>query len=64
MLSIAGVDGFRAAFSLAEVVNRNDNREILLIQKRKSFSLYTTPDAFTDRYIKGLSEIRLIDPEE
>ena len=64
MLSIAGVDGFRAAFSLAEVVNRNDNREILLMQRGKSFSLYTAPDAFADRCIKGLSEIRLIDPEE
>ncbi|MDD2289471.1 MAG: hypothetical protein PHT64_02705 [Bacteroidales bacterium] len=64
MLSIAGVDGFRAAFSLSEVVNRNDHREILLMQKGKSFSLYTAPDAFADRCIKGLSEIRLIDREE
>lgn len=64
MLSIAGVDGFRAAFSLAEVVNRNDHREILLGQRGKSFSIFTACDAFADRCIKGLSEIRLIDPEE
>ncbi|NLA15166.1 MAG: hypothetical protein GX877_01335 [Bacteroidales bacterium] len=64
MLSIAGVDGFRAAFSVSEVVNRNDHREILLRRQGKSFSIYTACDAFADRSIKGLSEIRLTNPKE
>ncbi len=63
MLSIAGVDGFRAAFSVAEIVNRNDHREILLRHDGTSFAIYTACDAFADRSIKGLSEIRLTDSE-
>ncbi|HHV40834.1 MAG TPA: hypothetical protein GXX61_05600 [Bacteroidales bacterium] len=63
MLSIAGVDGFRAAFSVSEIVNRNDHKEILLRQDGVSFSIYTACDAFADRSIKGLSEIRLIQTE-
>jgi hypothetical protein len=63
MLSIAGVDGFRAAFSVSEIVNRNDHKEILLRQDGVSFAIYTACDAFADRSIKGLSEIRLIEPQ-
>ncbi|HHV04279.1 MAG: hypothetical protein WCQ69_02970 [Bacteroidales bacterium] len=62
MLSIAGVDGYRAAFSLSELINRNDHRDPLLVKEDNSFSLYAAGDAFADRCIKGLSEIRLIKP--
>lgn len=62
MLSVAGVDGYRAAFSLAEVINRNDHREPLLVREGDSFTLYAACDAFADRCVKGLSEIRLTDP--
>ena len=64
MLSIAGVDGYRAAFSLAELINRNDHRDPLLVKEGNSFTLYAAGDAFADRCIKGLSEIRLIDRED
>jgi len=63
MLSIAGVDGYRAAFSLAELINRNDHRDPLLVKEGNGFTLYAAGDAFADRCIKGLREIRLINPD-
>ncbi len=63
MMSIAGVDGYRAAFSLAELINRNDHREPLLVKEGNSFTLYAAGDAFADRCIKGLGEIRLVNPQ-
>jgi len=62
MMSIAGVDGYRAAFSLSELINRNDHRNPLLVKEGNSFVVYAAGDAFADRCIKGLSEIRLIKP--
>jgi hypothetical protein len=62
MLSVAGVDGYRAAFSLAELINRNDHRDPLLVKEGNSFTIYAAGDAFADRCIKGLSEIRLENP--
>lgn len=67
MLSISGVDGYRSSFALSEIINRNDQREVLLMfglgkgeeEGRTSFSLYAGCDAFADRSIKGLEEIRL-----
>jgi hypothetical protein len=62
ILSIAGVDGYRAAFSLAELINRNDHRNPLLVKEGNGFTLYAAGDAFADRCIKGLREIRLVNP--
>ena len=33
MAVIAGIDGYRAAFTLSEIVNRNDQQEILIIDR-------------------------------
>ena len=63
MLSVAGVDGYRAAFSLAELINRNDHRDPLLVKEGNSFTIYAAGDAFADRCIKGLSEIRLVNKQ-
>jgi hypothetical protein len=63
ILSIAGVDGYRAAFSIAELINRNDHREPLLVKEGNSFTIYAAGDAFADRCIKGLSEIRLVNKQ-
>lgn len=62
MMSVAGVDGYRAAFSLAELINRNDHRDPLLVKEDNSFILYAAGDAFADRCIKALGEIRLVNP--
>lgn len=33
MVVIAGLDGYRAAFTLSEIVNRNDQEEVLIIDR-------------------------------
>ncbi len=68
IVSIAGIDGYRASFSLSELINRNDERNTLLMfgcgkdkeYGRATFSIYAGIDAFADRSIKGVCEIRLI----
>ncbi len=62
MFTIAGSDGYHAAFTFSEIMNRNDNAEILLIDKGNykkagKFSLFATPDFFSDRAIKSINEI-------
>jgi hypothetical protein len=64
---IAGIDGYRAAFTLSEIVNRNDQNEILLIDRDNyegagRFSLFPACDFFSDRAIKSVMEINLIVP--
>lgn len=67
MAVIAGIDGYRAAFTLSEIVNRNDQQEILLIDRDNyegagRFSLFPACDFFSDRAIKAIMEINLLLP--
>ncbi len=62
MITIAALDGYRAAFSLSEIINRNDQSEILIIDKDNyegagRFSIYPACDFFSDRAIKSVTEI-------
>lgn len=62
MITIAALDGYRAAFSLSEIMNRNDQSEILIIDKDNyegagRFSIYPACDFFSDRAIKSVTEI-------
>ncbi len=64
---IAGVDGYRAAFTLSELVNRNDQEEMLVIDRKDEqgsgrFSLFPAADFFSDRAIKSVMEINLLIP--
>lgn len=65
MLCVEAVDGYRASFSLSEIINRNDQQEPLLMygkggeKGRERFSLYAGCDMFADRAIKGLSCITI-----
>jgi beta-aspartyl-peptidase (threonine type) len=64
---IAGVDGYRAAFTLSELVNRNDQEETLVIDREDEagsgrFSLFPAGDFFSDRAIKSVMEINLLLP--
>jgi hypothetical protein len=64
---IAGLDGYRAAFTLSEIVNRNDQQETLLYTKEKSenngrFLVFPSGDYFSDRAIKSVMEINLLIP--
>ncbi len=67
MVVIAGLDGYRAAFTLSEIVNRNDQQEILVIDRDNyegagRFSIFPACDFFSDRAIKAVMEINLLLP--
>lgn len=65
LVCIEAVDGYRASFSLSELVNRVDGMEPLLMfgdgaeKGRESFSIYSDNDLFADRSIKGVNKITL-----
>lgn len=75
LVCIEGVDGYRASFSLSELINRNDQRDPLLMfgmskgkandknkdkdKGHETFSIYAGCDMFADRSIKGLNKITL-----
>jgi beta-aspartyl-peptidase (threonine type) len=64
---IAGLDGYRAAFTLSEIVNRNDQEEVLIIDSDNyegagRFSVFPACDFFSDRAIKAVMEINLLLP--
>jgi hypothetical protein len=61
---IAAVDGYRCAISYSELFNRNDQQEFLIIRGKTGedgglFRMFATPDFFSDRAIKSVSEIDL-----
>ncbi len=61
---IAGVDGYRAVFSLSEVLNRNDQAELLLVEDQENkdggaFRIFPAADFFSDRAVKAVSSVYL-----
>ena len=65
LVAVIASDGYRAAFSLAEIADRNDFREILLMDKENNsgesggFALFPAGDFFSDRAVKGIRTIDL-----
>jgi len=65
LVAVIASDGYRAAFSLAEIADRNDFREILLMAKENNsgksggFALFPAGDFFSDRAVKGIRTIDL-----
>ena len=69
MFTVAASDGYRAAFTFSEIMNRNDQSETMVIDYGKDkgdgrFRLFHSADFFSDRAIKAVSEIRLDKPNE
>jgi hypothetical protein len=67
MVVVVGLDGYRAAYTLSEIVNRNDQQEILMYSKDKKennghFLVFPSCDFFSDRAIKAVMEINLLIP--
>ena len=61
-------DGYRAVFTLSELLNRNDQQFSLLIyqssdQGKGLFRFHSGGDFFSDRAVKGLTDIWFILPE-
>jgi hypothetical protein len=64
MLTIIGIDGYRAVFTLSEIMNRNDQEEVLLIpcngnEDGGRYRLFPACDFFSDRAVKAISEISI-----
>jgi hypothetical protein len=62
---VASVDGYRCVYSFSEIFNRNDQAEVLLIEDPENqdggvFRFFPAGDFFSDRAIKAVSEIRLL----
>lgn len=64
LYTIAAPDGYRAAFTYSEIMNRNDQSEALLIDRGEGtengrWRLFMAADFFSDRAIKSVSQIHL-----
>ena len=62
---VSAKDGYRCAFSLSEIVNRNDNLDFLLIDRKDvrdegRYVLYASPDFFVDRDVKAIDKIEFV----
>lgn len=69
MIITAGLDGYRGIYSYSEVFNRNDQAELLLaprtgVVKEGAFMLFPSMDFFSDRAIRSLMEVRMIDADD
>lgn len=60
---ITGKDGYHAAFTFSEIMNRNDQAEFLVIPTEKdedggAFKIFPAADFFSDRAIKSVESIK------
>jgi hypothetical protein len=65
---MAGKDGYHAAYSFSEVMNRNDQCEFLVVPLKAdadggAYQVLPAADFFSDRAIKALESIRVVDIE-
>ena len=61
MFTIVAADGYRSAFTYNEIMNRNDQSEVIIMDEGMNdggrFHLYTAGDFFSDRAIKSVTGI-------
>lgn len=62
IFAIAGKDGYRAVYTYSEVMNRNDQAELLLVDcpgdtENGKFRVFPAADFFSDRAVKTVSAI-------
>lgn len=62
IICIVGMDGYRTVVSYAELFNRNDQQEFMLVKTKPDedgglFRIFAASDFFSDRAIKSVSEI-------
>jgi hypothetical protein len=58
-------DGYRSVFSAGEIMNRNDNQDFLLIDKKDSkadgrYTLFLPGDFFADRDVKAVEKLEIV----
>jgi hypothetical protein len=57
-------DGYRVVLTLSEIMNRSDNQDVLLVDKKDSqangrYILYPAADFFADRDVKAIERLEL-----
>jgi excisionase family DNA binding protein len=67
-IAVAGArDGNRSVLSLSEIINRSDNQDILLIEKKEPgsgrYRLYPAGDYFADRDVRAVERIEIINAD-
>lgn len=64
LVVVSAGDAYRAAFSLAEIMNRGDNRDFLLVDSGKTkdgrFSLFSAADFFVDRNVRSAAKAEIL----
>ena len=65
IVCLSALDGYRCALSYSELFNRNDQQEFLLIRTKPNedgglFRVFAASDFFSDRAIKSLTGIYLL----
>jgi hypothetical protein len=66
LIVVVGKDGYRCVFTFSEIFHRNDFAEVLLINHSEdkdsgAFSIFAAADYFSDRAVKNITEIRIIE---
>ena len=68
MVVISAKDGYRSSFSLAEVLNRNDSEDFMVVDKGLDdqhdgrFALFVPGDFFVDRNVRSIAKIEVLRP--
>lgn len=65
ILCVSAKDGYRATYSLSEIINRVDMNDFLLAEKNDSkedgkYNLFATPDFFVDRNVRSVEKIEML----
>ncbi len=64
LVAVSAKDGYRAVFSLSEIINRGDNADFLLADKGSRddgrFALYASPDFFVDRSVRSVAKVEVL----
>ncbi len=64
LIIVKGADGYRSAFTLSEIINRNDQSEVIIVNVGEGkeggrYRLFPGADFFSDRAVFALEEIRV-----
>jgi len=62
LIVVAAVDGYRCVYTFSELMNRNDQQEVLLLNDEVSkengkFKVFPACDFFSDRAVKGINSV-------
>lgn len=63
LIILSSIDGYRCAYSMSEIINRNDQSEAILIEEGERngghYRLLMPSDFFSDRAIQAISKIEI-----